>query len=177
MRSRQQGFTLIELMMVISIIGILASIALPSYQAYVYRARAAEVIAVLDKLHTVLGGFQAEKGGVNEAYCLRSTENAPPGVTSAIEYFSRTTGSWEKGEVSGMGREELIMNRLGLEIHMSSCGTYSNALGQYQVMVKPIHASDTGARQLALAVSHVMQAQAYKTLPTSAGLVLLFLKI
>jgi type IV pilus assembly protein PilA len=62
MKYKHQGFTLLELMMVIAIIGILASIALPSYQSYVYRAKAAEVITLIDKIHTVLATLQAEQG-------------------------------------------------------------------------------------------------------------------
>jgi prepilin-type N-terminal cleavage/methylation domain-containing protein len=48
------GFTLIELMVVVAIIGILAMMAIPSYQGYVYRARFTEVIANTESYKTAV---------------------------------------------------------------------------------------------------------------------------
>lgn len=54
MRSRASGFSLIELMIVLSIIGILAIIAIPSYQNYTQRARFSEVISATEPYKTAV---------------------------------------------------------------------------------------------------------------------------
>lgn len=60
------GFTLIELMIVVAIVGVLAAIAIPAYTDYVKRARTSEVLAAFDAIaqgaseyHAVLGFFPA----------------------------------------------------------------------------------------------------------------------
>ena len=74
MRSVQKGFTLIELMIVVAIIGILAAVALPAYQDYTVRAKISEV---------VIAGSSV-KGLISEAF----QTDGMPGVTAAADSFN-----------------------------------------------------------------------------------------
>ncbi len=62
MMKKQAGFTLIELMIVVAIIGILAAIAIPAYQDYTAKAQGSEAFALLDGQKTPLGEFFHENG-------------------------------------------------------------------------------------------------------------------
>ena len=61
-RSIQKGFTLIELMIVVAIIGILAAVALPAYQDYTIRAKVSEGLVLSDQLKTAITETFQSKG-------------------------------------------------------------------------------------------------------------------
>lgn len=79
-RSHRHGFTLIELMMVVVILGILAAVALPRYKDYVYRSKTSEAVGFLSEIKAHQESYRADFG----EYCDVSkaattyTPNATP---------------------------------------------------------------------------------------------------
>jgi type IV pilus assembly protein PilA len=63
MKNNQQGFTLIELMIVVAIIGILSSIAIPAYERYTIRAQIAEGLNLSAPFKTAVAEFVGSNGG------------------------------------------------------------------------------------------------------------------
>jgi type IV pilus assembly protein PilA len=66
-RAAQKGFTLIELMIVVAIIGILAAIALPAYQEYTGRAQAGEPLTATAGIRADIGVYLSEEGALPNA--------------------------------------------------------------------------------------------------------------
>src|ERR1700704_710189 len=61
MKRVQQGFTLIELMIVVAIVGILAAIALPAYQDYIIRSKMSEGVAAIAACKTSIAEYVSTK--------------------------------------------------------------------------------------------------------------------
>lgn len=70
MKSAQKGFTLIELMIVVAIVGILAAVAIPQYQNYITRAQVSRVMSELASLRTAVEACMMEGIDINDPNCV-----------------------------------------------------------------------------------------------------------
>ncbi len=101
MKRIQQGFTLIELMIVVAIVGILAAIALPAYQDYVIRSKMSEGVAAAAACKTSVSEFVSSRNAwpanANTAGCSELATQYVASLTvtgnGVITVTTRNTGS------------------------------------------------------------------------------------
>ena len=100
-RSVQQGFTLIELMIVVAIIGILAAVALPAYQDYTIRARVSELAIQASAAKATVGENIASMGGVLDAgagYC----KGVIAGNAASVNITTTNTATFACADATGV---------------------------------------------------------------------------
>jgi type IV pilus assembly protein PilA len=137
MKKVQQGFTLIELMIVVAIIGILAAIAIPAYSDYTAKAQAAEAYTLLDGLKTPTADQMSQDA--TQSGCT------PPG--SAIttgKYVADISAVFGSGSLCTMtatfktaGVNTQISNKTVVMVYDSSSGKFDCTGGTLANTIKP----------------------------------------
>ena len=92
-KTMQKGFTLIELMIVIAIVGILATVALPAYQTYASKAKFSEVILATSVVKVAVELCAQDQGAV--ANCTAGANGVPanPDATGYLSTLTTTNGT------------------------------------------------------------------------------------
>jgi type IV pilus assembly protein PilA len=103
MKKMQQGFTLIELMIVVAIIGILAAVALPAYQDYTIRAKMSEVVLAASACRT----------SVTESYQTNNAASLPTGGNWGCEVSGGSTTYVESVETNDIGAIQVTTRGFG----------------------------------------------------------------
>jgi type IV pilus assembly protein PilA len=92
-KTNQKGFTLIELMIVIAIVGILAAVALPAYQDYTIRAKMSEALATIGEAKTSVSEFFIANGTL-------PANSAEAGIRTNVDTTVVNSMSYASGRIT-----------------------------------------------------------------------------
>jgi len=116
----QKGFTLIELMIVVAIIGILAAIAIPAYQNYTIRAQVTEGLSLADGWKTSISEYYAQYGGFPTCW-----SSAAAGSVGCIAVSGASSGKYVSSIVVGPTAGQIVITYAGSQANakLSAAGT------------------------------------------------------
>lgn len=104
---KQQGFTLIELMIVVAIIGILAAIAIPAYQDYTVRAKVSEIVGIAAASKTAVYDHFVSKGSMptenTDAVVTDQKANLDDSSYATSATYTRTSSSVSQFQITTEG--------------------------------------------------------------------------
>lgn len=117
MKKVQQGFTLIELMIVVAIIGILAAIAIPAYQDYTIRTKVSEVLVLASAARTSVAEYYISTGSMPASTNAAgiNTNAAQSNYVSAIAFATSSNGTlltYTLANLGGTADGDTIMYRV-----------------------------------------------------------------
>jgi type IV pilus assembly protein PilA len=125
MKRIQQGFTLIELMIVVAIIGILAAVALPAYQDYTAKAKMSEVVLAASSARTCVTEIVQSSGFTDLGRCASAFQKTAYAKSMSV------------GATTGVIQVTGTINNAAVTVTLTPTQKTSNGIGQWLCVATP----------------------------------------